>query len=68
MKSDVLLLAFTFEKILKVLVNEFGINPLCCASLPVYTYLQTLQDKDLILTIEKNIRSGISRRSLCEIR
>ena len=51
-------------------VNEFGINPLYCVSLPGYTWecglkytgihLQTLQDKDLILTLEDNIRGGIS--------
>ena len=51
-------------------VNEFGINPLYCVSLPGYTWefglkntginLQTLQDKDLILTLENNIRGGIS--------
>ena len=51
-------------------VNEFGISPLYCVSLPGYTWecglkytginLQTLQDKDLILTLENNIRGGIS--------
>ena len=51
-------------------VNEFGINPLYCVSLPGYTWecglkytginLKTLQDKDLILTLENNIRGGIS--------
>ena len=59
-----------FEKIIKVSVNEFRINPLYGVSLPSYTWqcglrytgikLQTLQDKDLILTLEKNIRGGIS--------
>ena len=54
----------------QVSVNEFGINPLYCVSLPGYTWqwglkctrinLQTLQDKDLILTLENNIRGGIS--------
>ena len=37
LKSDVLLLTCVFEKIIKVLVNEFGINPLYCVSLPGYT-------------------------------
>ena len=70
LKSDVLLLACVFEKFIKVSVNEFGINPLYCVSLPGYTWecglkytginLQTLQDKDLILTLENNIRGGIS--------
>ena len=69
-KSDVLLLACVFEKFIKVSVNEFGINPLYCVSLPGYTWqcglkytginLQTLQDKDMILLLENNIRGGIS--------
>ena len=70
LKSDVLLLACVFEKLIKVSVNEFDINPLYCVSLPGYTwqcglkytgiYLQTLQDKDMILLLENNIRGGIS--------
>ena len=70
LKSDVLLLNFVFEKFVKVSVNEFGINPLYCVSLPGYTWqcglkytginLQTLQDKDMILLIENNIRGDIS--------
>ena len=70
LKSDVLLLACVFEKLIKVSYNEFGINPLYCFSLPGYTWecglkytgikLQTLLDKDLILTLENNIRGGIS--------
>ena len=69
-KSDVLLLAGVFEKFIKVSVNEFGISPLYCVSLPGYTWqcglkytginLQTLQDKDMILLLENNIRGGIS--------
>ena len=69
-KSDVILLADFFEKFLKVSTKEYKINPLYCVSLPGYTYqcalkytdikLQTLQDKDLILLIENNIRGGIS--------
>ena len=69
-KSDVILLAVVFEKFVKVSTKEYGINPLYCVSLPGYTYqcamkytdikLQTLQDKDLILLIENNIRGGIS--------
>ena len=57
------------EDFIKVSVQEFGINHLCCVSLPGYTWqcglkyscinLQTLQDKDLILTLENNIRGGI---------
>ena len=70
LKSDVLLPACVFEKFIKVSVNEFKINPLYCVSLPGYTWecglkytginLQTLQDKDLILTLENNIRGGVS--------
>ena len=57
-------------EIIKVSVNEFGINPLYCVSVSGYTWqcglkytrinLQTLQDKDMILLLENNIRSGIS--------
>ena len=69
-KSDVILLADVLEKFVKVSTKEYKINPLYCVSLPGYTYqcalkytdikLQTLQDKDLILLIENNIRGGIS--------
>ena len=69
-KSDIILLADVFEKFLKVSSKEYKINPLYCVSLPGYTYqcalkytdikLQTLQDKDLILILENNIRGGIS--------
>ena len=58
LKSDVLLLTCVFEKFIKVSVNEFGINPLYCVSLPGYIWqcvlkctginLQTLQDKNTI--------------------
>ena len=70
LRSDVLLLACAFENFIKVSVNEFGINPLYCVRLPGYTWqcglkytginLQTLQDKDMILLLENNIRGGIS--------
>ena len=69
LKSDVLLLACVFEKFIKVPVNEFDINLLYCVSLPGYTWqcglrytginLQTLQDKDMILLLENNIKGGI---------
>ena len=69
-KTDVILLADVFEKFVKVSTEEYKINPLYCVSLPGYTYqcalkytdikLQTLQDKDLILLIENNIKGGIS--------
>ena len=70
LKSDVILLADVFEKFIKISVEEYGINPLYCVSLPGYTWqcgmkytdinLQTLQDKDMILLFENNIRGGIS--------
>ena len=70
LKSDVLLLACVFEKFIKVSTEQFDINPLYCVSLPGYTWncglkytginLQTLQDKDMILLLENNIRGGIS--------
>ena len=70
LKSDVFLLACVFEKFIKISVNEDGINPLYCVSLPGYTWLcglkytginlQTLQDEDLILLLKNNIRGGIS--------
>ena len=70
LKSDVSLLTCVFEKILEVSFNEFGIKPLFCVTLPGYTWqcalkytgknLQTLQDKDLFLTLRNNIRAGIS--------
>ena len=69
-RNDVLLLACVFEKFIKVSINEFGISPLYCVSLPGYTWqcglkctginVQMLEDKDLILTSEDNIRGGIS--------
>ena len=70
LKSDVLLLACVFEKFIKVSINEFDINPLYCVSLPGYTWqcglkytgikLQTLQNEDMILLLENNIRGGLS--------
>ena len=70
LKDDVLLLTCVFANFLKVSINEFDISPLYCVSLPGYTWqcglkytrinLQALQDKDLILTLENNIRGTIS--------
>ena len=69
-KSDVILLADVTEKFVKVSFEEYGIKPLYCVSLPGFSYqgalkytnikLQTLQDKDMILLKENNIRGGIS--------
>ena len=70
MKGGVLILTCVFENFIKVSVSELGINPLYCVSLPSNTWesgltftgidLQTLQDQDLILTLENTIRGGIS--------
>ena len=70
LKSDLILLADVFEKFIKISVEEYVINPLYCVSLPGYTWqcglkytginLQTLQDEDMILLLENNIRGGIS--------
>ena len=69
-KSDVHLLICVFENFKKVSVNEFGINPLYCVSVPEYIWqcglkytginIQTLQDNDMILILENFIRGGIS--------
>ena len=69
-KSDGILIADVIEKFVEVSFEEYSINPLYCVSLPGYTYqcalkytdikLQTLQDEDLILLIENNIRGCIS--------
>ena len=58
------------KNFLKVSDEQFKINPLYCISLPRYTWecglkytnikLQTLQDKDMVLLLENNIRGGIS--------
>ena len=70
LKSDVLLLACVFENFIKISVNQYGINSLYCVKLPGYTWqcglyytginLQSLQDKDMILSSKINIRGGIS--------
>ena len=64
------MLAWVFEKLIKVSINEFDINLLYCVSLPCYTWqcglkytdikLQTLQDRDIVLLLQYNIRGGIS--------
>ena len=64
------MLKCVFERFIKVSAKDFGINPLFCVSLPGYSWrcglkntginLQTHQDKDLTLTLENNIRGGIS--------
>ena len=69
-KSDVILSADVIEKFVKVSFEDYGFNPLYCVSLPSFTYhcalkninikLQTLQDEDMILLLENNIRAGIS--------
>ena len=37
LKGDVLVFAYVFENFMKLSINEFGINPLYCVSLPGYT-------------------------------
>ena len=69
LKSYVLLLRCVFQKIIKVSINKLGINPLYCVSPPGYTrqrglkytdiLLQALQDQNMILNTEQNIRGGI---------
>ena len=69
LKSDVYFLADVFEKLNKTSIEQKGNNPLFCVSIPGYTWQctmkytnnnsQTLQDKDLILTLENNTRGGI---------
>ena len=70
LRYDVILLADVFEKFIKISIEEYGINPLYCVSLPGYTWqcgikhtdikLLTLQDTDMILLLENNIRGGVS--------
>ena len=70
LKSDVVLLADVFEKFIKISIEEYGLYPLYCLILPGYTWqcgmkptdikLQTLQDKDKILSLENNKRGGVS--------
>ena len=67
--SDVILITDVFENFVKVSTKEYGMNPLYCVILPGYAHqyalkytdikLQALEDKDLILLLEKNIRGGI---------
>ena len=69
MTNDVILFADVFEKFGKVSTKDFRMNPLDCVRLTLSTYqcaleytdniLQILQHKDLILTLENNIR-GVS--------
>ena len=63
-------MADVFQKFFKKSIEEYGINPLYCVSLPGYTWqcgmkhtdikLQTLQDKDMILILENITRGGVS--------
>ena len=68
--KDVILLADVFEKSIKISIAEYGIIPLYCVSLPGCTWqcgmkntdikLRALQNKDMILLLENNIKGGIS--------
>ena len=70
MKAGIILLADIFEKKIKISTEEYGIDRLNCVSVCSYTLqcvlkytdikLQTLQDKDMILLFENNIRGAIS--------
>ena len=70
LKSDVVLLNDVLAKFIKVSIIEIRNTPLYCVSLPGYTWqcglkntdkkLQKLQKKDLISTLENNIRGGLS--------
>ena len=70
LKSDVSLLTCMLEKLIKASINEFAINRFYCVSIPGYTCqcglnyaeinLQKLQDKHLLLTLENELRGGIS--------
>ena len=65
-KSDVILLGDVFEKVKKVSIEDFDINPLYCVSSSGYTYqcglkytnikLKTLSDEDIILLLENNVK------------
>ena len=70
LKNDVILLADIFGTFFEVSFKEFGTYPLYCVSLPVFTLqssmkysgteVETLHDREMILTLEKIIRGRIS--------
>ena len=70
LKSDVLIIASVFEKLVEVSINENDINPLYCLSLLGFiwqcaskftdTKLQRHQDIGVILSLENIIRGSIS--------
>ena len=70
LKSDIILLTDVFESFIKISIKKFTTFALYCVSLPSYTWqcwmrytkinLQTLQDKDLILTLQNNIGRRLS--------
>ena len=76
LKSDGILLADVFESFIEISIGEYGDNLLYCVSRPAYSWqcgmkctdikLQTLQDKDLILTLDIIIHGGI--RSVMGVR
>ena len=69
MKIYFISLADDCEKFIKVSIKKYGIDPLFCVFVCSYTYqcrlkctginLKTLQEKDMILLIENNIRGGV---------
>ena len=80
LKSAVLLRACMFQNFIKVIINEFEFSLSYCVSLPGYTRqcglkytgtnLQTLPEKNLLLTLENNTWSckQYYGRTLCETR
>ena len=63
-------MAEVFEKLIKVSNKEFDVNPLYCVSLPGCTWqcgfkytdnkLQTLQNDEIFLALETDIRGSMS--------
>ena len=70
LRSDTILLSVVFEKFMKISNDEIANNPLHGVSLHGYTWhcrlkitdikRQTLQDRELFLSLENNIRGGVS--------
>lgn len=71
MKTDILLLAAVFETFRDTSHKTYGLDPAHYYTLPSYTFdcmlkytkceLETIQDVDLLLFIERGIRGGISQ-------
>ena len=69
-QNDAMLLNYVFQKIIKVSIIHYDINPLYSVSRPCYTWqselkqtknkLQPMQDIEMILLLENNNRGGMS--------